>query len=231
MNIVITGAGKGIGLATVKQLSTNKENVIIAISRKIEHLLALQKQYKNVIPIQFDLINENIVSTLLPKIKSHISHINILINNAGSIINKGFESITATELEDVYKTNVFAPFYLTQQLLPLIQQSQDLQHVVNISSMGGITGTSKFPGLSAYSSSKAALSVLTEVLAVEYANTNIKFNCLALGAVQTEMLSLAFPGYTAPSSPQETAVFIADFCLNGANYFNGKVIPVSKSNP
>lgn len=231
MNIVITGAGKGIGLATVKELLKNNKNVILAISRNIEQLTALQKQHNNVIPIQFDLVNENINSSLLPKIKLHVGNINVLVNNAGSLVNKPFETISTTELESVYKTNVIAPFYLTQQLMPLIQQSQGLQHIVNISSIGGITGTSKFPGLSAYSSSKAALAVLTEVLASEYANTNIKFNCLALGAVQTEMLSLAFPSYTAPITPEQIAVFIADFALNGAKYFNGKVIPVSKSNP
>ena len=83
-------------------------------------------------------------------------------------------------------------------------------HVVNISSIGGLANTSKFPGLSAYSSSKGALNILTEMLAEEYKETSIKFNTLALGAVQTEMLEEAFPGYNAPISPNEVSKFIFD---------------------
>jgi NAD(P)-dependent dehydrogenase (short-subunit alcohol dehydrogenase family) len=104
-------------------------------------------------------------------------------------------------------------------------------HIVNISSMGGFQGTVKFPGLAAYSSSKAALVNFTELFAEEYKETSIKMNCLCLGAVQTEMLEQAFPGYVAPTSPSDMASYIVDFSFNGSKYFNGKILPVSSTTP
>ena len=100
-----------------------------------------------------------------------------------------------------------------------------------ISSMGGIQGSAKFPGLAAYSSSKGAVITLTELLAEEYKETGPAFNALALGAVQTEMLEAAFPGYQAPVSAAEMAKYIGDFALTGHHYYNGKVLQVSKTTP
>jgi 3-oxoacyl-[acyl-carrier protein] reductase len=104
-------------------------------------------------------------------------------------------------------------------------------HVVNISSMGGINGSVKFSGLSAYSAAKGGLGILTECLAEEYRDSGISFNCLALGSVQTEMLEEAFPGYRAPLTAHEMARFIVDFAINGHKFFNGKILPVSISTP
>ena len=104
-------------------------------------------------------------------------------------------------------------------------------HIINISSIGGIAGSSKFSGLSAYSSSKGALNILTEMLCEEFKDSGPSFNCLALGAVQTEMLEEAFPGYQAQVSSLEMANYIYKFSLEGNKFFNGKIIPVSTSNP
>ena len=119
-------------------------------------------------------------------------------------------------------------FKLTQLLLPLFSSNA---HIVNISSVGGIQGSVKFSGLTAYSSSKAALISLTECLAEEYKETDLAFNCLALGAVQTEMLEEAFPGYQAPITAVDMATYIFDFSLNGSEFYKGKVLNVSKSTP
>ena len=97
--------------------------------------------------------------------------------------------------------------------------------------MGGYQGSSKFPGLSLYSASKGALSILSECMAEELGEKGIKVNCLALGAAQTEMLEKAFPGYQAPLSANEMAEFISDFAINGHRYFNGKILPISVSTP
>jgi NAD(P)-dependent dehydrogenase (short-subunit alcohol dehydrogenase family) len=72
---------------------------------------------------------------------------------------------------------------------------------------------------------------LSELLAEEYKAQQISFNVLALGAVQTEMLQEAFPGYIAPLSAQKMADYIYDFSLNGNQYYNGKVLQVSSSTP
>ena len=97
--------------------------------------------------------------------------------------------------------------------------------------MGGFQGSSKFPGLSAYSASKAALGNLTECLAEEFKEMGIAVNALALGAVKTEMLEEAFPGYVPPVNAQEMAGFMANFATSGHHFFNGKILPVSVSTP
>ena len=97
--------------------------------------------------------------------------------------------------------------------------------------MGGFQGSIKFPGLAAYSTSKAAICSFTELFAEEYKDSGISMNCLCLGAVQTEMLQEAFPGYEAPMNPEEMAEFICEFTLNAHRWMNGKVIPVSLSTP
>jgi NAD(P)-dependent dehydrogenase (short-subunit alcohol dehydrogenase family) len=165
---------------------------------------------------------------LLPKIKKHFTKIDILINNAGFLVNQPFQKISSVDFDQTFDINIKSPFFLCQTLLPLMHSET---HIVNISSMGGFQGSAKFNGLSVYSASKGALAILTECMAEELKENGIKVNCLALGAVQTEMLSEAFPGYAAPLKPFEMAEFIVDFAINGNKYFNGKIIPVTLSNP
>lgn len=128
----------------------------------------------------------------------------------------------------VYDVNVFGVAQLIQCVLPFMTSGS---HVVNVSSMGGVQGSAKFAGLSAYSSSKGAIITLNELLAEEYKDKGIAFNTLALGAVQTEMLEEAFPGYKAPVSASQMATYIKEFSLSGNQFYNGKVLPVSASTP
>lgn len=236
MNIVITGASRGIGYELVKQFCLAGTNTVFAVSRNGEKLEQLKKECKElnnsskVVTLAFDLSNENDIKSLLKEIRKETSTVNILINNAGTLVNKPFLEITKADLEAVYQVNVFAVVSLIQGLLPLMEQ-KERSHIVNISSMGGFQGSAKFAGLSAYSSSKAALVCLTECMAEEFKEKNTSFNCLALGAVQTEMLNEAFPGYKAPLSAKEMALYVADFALNTSNVMNGKIIPVSLSTP
>jgi 3-oxoacyl-[acyl-carrier protein] reductase len=232
MLILITGASKGIGFEMVKILSENPGNLIIAVSRNTEPLDKLVRRHNThtVLPLKADLTKPAHQKKIYQTIKSLNLQVDVLVNNAGFIVNKPFEKISAKELQAVYATNVFAPFTLIQTLLPLMNK-KTRSHVVNIGSMGGFQGSSKFPGLSAYSSSKTALSGLTECLAEELKTKNIAVNCLALGAVQTEMLGKAFPGYKAPLQAKEMAAYICNFALSGQKYFNGKIIPVSSTTP
>jgi len=235
MNIVVTGAGRGIGKATAAALCYNKIDNLVLISRNLENLIQLKSECDAInsqVKIQtvaFDLLElfQN-KQLLLEKIK--LDRIDILINNAGSLINKPFLEIDVSEAENIFKINLLAPALLVRMLYKLLNNSPR-SHVINIGSMGGFQGSSKFPGLSYYSASKSALANITECLAEEFSNTNIKFNCLALGAVNTEMLSEAFPGYSAPVNAIDIGKFIADFALNGHKFFNGKIIPVSLSTP
>ena len=227
MNVIITGASRGIGFELAQQfLKANHQ--VFCLTRNTETLEALE--YSNIDVICTDLTSTESIDKAVAHIKSKVNCIDVVIHNAGSIVNKPFEKIDYQELEIVYRVNVLAPFYLTQQLMHLLGK-RSKAHIVNISSMGGFQGSSKFPGLSAYSSSKAAITGLTECLAEEFKDKNISVNCLALGAVQTEMLQEAFPGYQAPLKPAEMAEYIYDFALKGHLYYNGKILPVSSTTP
>ena len=222
-NIVITGASRGIGLGLVQWFSKNNHHVW-ALSRNIAPIEILNAP--NVRAFSVDIANPEALQewseTASPK------SVDVLINNAGKLINKPFAETSQSDFELVYKVNVFGLANLTRTLLSKMDINS---HVVNISSMGGINGTSKFPGLAAYSSSKGAVSILTELLAEEFKETGPFVNALALGAVQTEMLSEAFPGLNVPMDSITMAAYIAEFALSGHQFYNGKVLPVSNTAP
>ncbi len=237
MNIVITGASQGIGYEVTGLFAEIPESIILAIARNEKKLKQLQNECSNrnpdsrVVPVAFDL--EKILdqsASITDIVLQHVNHIDILINNAGLLINKPFSDTSLQEARKTYDMNLFVPALLIKELLPYMGK-KNTSHVINISSMGGFQGSSKYPGLSYYSSSKAALASITECLASEYKDTGIYFNCLALGSVHTDMFARAFPGYKAQLKPEEIARFIVDFALNGYKYIRGKIIPVSTSNP
>nr|WP_297307147.1 SDR family oxidoreductase [uncultured Flavobacterium sp.] len=223
-NILITGTSRGIGLELVKNLA-NSGNKILAISRKVAEELS---SLPNVTCVSADLSIAADLDKIAEVIKSNFISLDVVIHNAGAIVNKPFKDISTEEFEYVYKVNVFGVAALNRAVLPFMPSGS---HVVTISSMGGIQGSLKFPGLAAYSSSKGAVITLSELLAEEYKEQGVAFNVLALGAVQTEMLQEAFPGYQAPINPEGMATYIADFALNGNKYFNGKVLQVSSTTP
>jgi NAD(P)-dependent dehydrogenase (short-subunit alcohol dehydrogenase family) len=232
MNVVVTGASAGIGFELVKLLLANGGvRKVVGIARRRGRLDELSVFARGLdagdrfSPLCSD-VNEVSAETLF----SVLDRVDVLVNNAGLLVNRPFGQLTVEDFEAVYRTNVFGPARLIRLLLPLMG-GESPSHIVNIGSMGGVQGSAKFPGLSAYSSSKAALAGLTECLAEEFRDSNISVNCLALGAVRTEMLESAFPGYVAPLTPTEMAAYVADFALNGGKYFNGKVLPVSSTTP
>jgi len=224
--VLITGAGKGIGLELTKQFLSQDGFYVIALSRNISALDKLESA--NLQAISFDLTTADFSE--LEKVFANIDAIDIIINNAGLLINKSFTELNQTDWQRSMDVNVFGPVKLIQSCLPKLKKAENA-HVLNISSMGGFQGASKFPGLSAYSSSKAALACLTECLSEEFKNEGIVFNCLSLGAVNTDMLKQAFPGYKAPLDSHEIADFIFYFSSQGHRFMNGKNIPVSLNNP
>ncbi len=239
-NIIITGAGSGIGFQTAIRLLQLKSSRVFAISRNLERLNRLEKEASGsegqLLIFAGDLCQEADRKNFLKKVSERAAEIQILINNASILYNKSFEELSWEDWVNTYRTNVFGAAAMIRDSLSLMMKS-DIRssgfraHIVNIGSMGGLNGTSKFPGLSAYSSSKAALAVMTECLAEEFKEKKIAVNSLALGSVQTEMFLTAFPGLIAASSPAKMAAYIADFALNGDSFFNGKNIPVSVSTP
>ncbi|MBE7632735.1 SDR family NAD(P)-dependent oxidoreductase [Tenacibaculum finnmarkense genomovar ulcerans] len=224
-NIVITGTSRGIGFELAQKFANQGHNVL-ALSRNTKPLELVN--HKNITALSIDLSNNDDLKKATDFIKKQWNTVDVLINNAGKLINKPFTELTTSDFEEVYKVNVFAVAEITKQLIPFMQKGS---HVVTVSSMGGVQGSLKFAGLAAYSSAKGAVITLSELLAEEYKEQQIAFNVLALGAVQTEMLEEAFPGYIAPLSAKEMADYIFDFSLTGNKYYNGQVLQVSSSNP
>ena len=222
--IIITGTSRGIGYE-LALLFANAGHQVLALSRNIPQTLLGNE---NISCLSVDLSKEDDLIQVENFLSSTWGHVDAIVHNAGSLLLKPFSETTSEDFERIYKVNVFGVANLTRIGLPYLQKGS---HVVTISSMGGIQGSMKFAGLSAYSSSKGAVITLSELLSEEYKERGIAFNVLALGSVQTEMLAEAFPGYKALLTASEMANYIFDFTLTGNKYYNGKVLQVSLSTP
>jgi 3-oxoacyl-[acyl-carrier protein] reductase len=229
MNILVNGGSRGIGKEVVYFLSQDINNQIIVTGRNEKDLKALSAFSSNIIAVKADLSDHYELSgTFRSKVLRHFNSVDILINMAGALVSREFMKTEDREARLMMETNFFGPASVIRIVKPLMPHGS---HILNISSMGGYQGSVKFYGLSIYSSSKAAIACLSECLAEEFKDSGVSVNCLSLGAVQTEMLKEAFPGYKAPVEAREIAPFISYFALNGHKFMNGKIVPVALNNP
>lgn len=234
MNIVISGASSGVGFETVLEIIGNDSHQIVALARSEDKLHKLQEIALALNPgcmlytARFDIVHDDYENDLIPFIKERMETVDILINNAGSLVTKPFMQTSQLDFVEMMQNNLLGHIKMIQYIAPLMPAKS---HILNIGSMGGFQGSIKMPGLAAYSASKAALHTLTECLAAEFAEKQINVNCLALGSAQTEMLEKAFPAYQSPVMAFEMGKYIADFALSGHKFFNGKIIPVAHSTP
>ncbi len=225
---IVTGASRGIGFETALALAQEGHQVI-ATARSLKKLQSLQREGPDgrIRIVEADLQSAGGIPAIADALKDGET-ISGLINNAGLVLNKPFLDTSREEWMRVFDVNFFSVIELVKTLHPFMDTGS---HIVNIGSMGGFQGSAKFPGLSAYSSAKGALAILSECLSEEFSEHRISVNCLCLGAVQTEMLAEAFPGFEAPVQPQGMGAYIADFAVNGHRFYNGKVLPVALNNP
>ncbi|MFC2080266.1 SDR family NAD(P)-dependent oxidoreductase [Bacteroidota bacterium] len=236
MTILITGSSRGIGAALATQLAEEGHRLIL-VSRSEKELMKVCEQCNSIanneiaVPLIYDLskiLDE--IDEFQMKLTKLTSTLDILVNNAGYLVRKPFAELSVMEARATFDVNYFVPAQLIKICLPYLKASESAS-IVNVTSMAAVQGSSKFPGLSAYSSSKGALATLSECLAEEFKEMNIRVNALAFGAVQTEMLETAFPGLKASTSASEMAQFFKWFVLEGSKRFNGKMLPVSVSTP
>jgi short-subunit dehydrogenase len=230
MNIIVTGGSGGIGKQIALHLAGDTGNNLLITGR---NRVAMEKisdsaANKNIRYLISDFGKGFAAATFRRDVESIFDSVDILINNAGNLHNRSFLDTSVEEAREMMEVNFFTPMSIIKAIFPLISEGA---HIVNIASMGGFQGSVKFPGLSWYSASKAALACISECLAVEFRESKICVNCLALGSVRTEMLESAFPGYKAPVSAEEMGKMIGDFALNGSGYFNGRIIPVALTTP
>ncbi|NBC65438.1 MAG: SDR family NAD(P)-dependent oxidoreductase [Bacteroidetes bacterium] len=224
----VTGASRGIGFELVKSLAENGHLITVAARTQsgLNSLRGLHPEHIHTVAV--DLTTAEGRDEIENHFKSKSLTLDGIVHNAGLLINKPFKELTADDWHKQLDVNLLAPVFLTKRLLPFMNPRS---HILTIGSMGGFQGSSKFPGLTGYSVSKGALSILTECLAAELQDETISCNCLCLGAVQTEMLESAFPGMEAPVQPGEIGKYIADFLVEAHTFYNGKVLPVSLTDP
>jgi short-subunit dehydrogenase len=231
MNILISGGSRGIGRATAMELASVETDMIIVTGRDETALKSLSEGAvnNNIKYFVLDLTErERGLVAFINHLKDENLNIDLLINTAGLLHRSLFTESPESEAREMFEVNVFGTMFLIKEILPFMGSGS---HIVNIGSMGGFQGSVKFPGLSWYSASKAAVASMTECLAAELSSSGVSVNCLCPGAVGTEMLEKAFPGYKAPLTAEEMAIFVSDFGKNGHRYFNGKILPVSVSTP
>lgn len=236
MKILITGASRGIGAELALQLAEEGQQLFL-VARSEDRLNKVAERCNAIggagtadaLPYDLsDILDDP--AGFAGLLEQKTGHLDVLVNNAGRLLNKPFDALTTAEERQVFNTNYFMPAQLIRTCLPLLKRSEAAS-VINVTTMGAVQGSAKFPGLSAYSSSKGALAILTECLAEEFKSLNIKVNALAFGAVQTEMFNEAFPDFEAGTSPEEMGRFFKWFVLEGWWRMNGKMLPVADSTP
>ena len=237
---IVTGAGGGLGRCHALDLAKRGAKVVVNdLGGSVDGSGGSSEAANNVvkeitdsggtaIPNGSSVIDDDGVKNMVDQAMSEFGQIDILINNAGFLVNKSFEDTTLDDFHNIYSTNVFSVAMLIKRTIKYMHEGSN---VINISSIGGVQGSVKFPGLSAYSSSKGALNILTEMLAEEYKEKKVHFNSLALGSVQTKMLEKAFPGFKASTSSENMAKYIYNFATEGYKLMNGKVVSISSTTP
>ncbi len=230
--VVVTGASTGVGRATAKALAMEHGCTVVAVARNRGQLDELAKECSagsgRLHPLVVDLEQADAVAKVEQALAGRRLH--GLVNNAGLLIKQPFGAWSAGDTARLFHLHATVPLLLTQTLAPQLA-GEPKGHVVNIGSMGGFQGSVKFPGLAAYSASKAAVANLTECMAEELKDRQVCCNCICLGAVDTAMVRAAFPGYSAPVGPVEVGGYLARFVLEGHKFFNGKVLPLAVSTP
>lgn len=231
-SVVVTGASRGIGRAVAMELAAVHGCRVHAVARDPKALDALrldaQAQGGVVVPVPLDLAAADAAARLSERVGEGRLH--ALVNVAGLLVKRTFGTWTAEDGKALFHLNTVVPLLLAQVLADRLS-GDPVGHILNIGSMGGFQGSAKFPGLALYSASKGGLVTVTECLAEELKERSISCNCLSIGAVDTDMLREAFPGYQAPIGAEAMGAYIARFSLEGHNYFNGKVLPVALSTP
>lgn len=210
---LITGGGRGIGAATAEALARKGAHVIVASRTEAELIATVARLRAAGLGASWqvlDVADDAAVDAAFDRIAAEFGRLDMLVNNAAIIASGAFTEMTMADWDRLMAVNLRGAVLCARRAFRLMQERGG--SIVNVSSLGGVPGTEKFPGYAAYTVSKFALTGLTEALAAEGKDCNIRVNGVAPGAVDTDMLRKAAPHLRTRTTPADVAKVIAFLC-------------------
>lgn len=214
---VVTGAGRGIGAETAKLFSKKGANVVLVSKTKaqlndVAGEIQKENQDAKVLVMDGDVSDEVFSKKVYDQAVQTFGSVEILVNNAAVIFPEPILESSSESWKKTLEVNVLGSYYFAKEHMKRFQKSHVSGSIVNISSLAGIKGTEKFPGFGSYTVSKHAVVGLTEALSVEAKALSIRVNCVAPGAVDTQMLKTAAPHIETQTKPSDIANVIVQLC-------------------
>lgn len=237
MNVLVTGGSRGIGEAISREFAKKGHNVIINFKNSIDRAEELKEELEaeygvSVMLAQADITDEVSVENMIDEIITELGSIDVLVNNAGIVIDREFEDRTLQDWKETLNVNLIAPFLLTK-LVGSEMVKQEHGSIVNISSTNGIN--TYYPTSVDYDASKAGLISLTYDSAVQFA-PYVRVNCVAPGWVDTEMNDELPEDFVKSETerilvkrfaePEEIAKAVYFLASEDASFINGTVLKV-----
>ena len=236
-NCVITGCLQGIGKATLEAFCREGANVFACCQMQTDEFEAYctemaEKYGTQVIPVYFDLMDDNSIKEAAKQIQKAKMPVNALVNIAGMTKDAFFQMVTQDQLETVFRINFFSQILFSQYMVKLMQRAGG-GSVVFTSSIAAINGNI---GQLAYSSSKAALIAATKTMSAELANNGIRVNAIAPGMIDTAMTQVldeevlerlfSTSDIKRLGKPQEVADVLVFLASDLSRYVTGQVIRI-----
>ncbi len=210
---LITGGGRGIGAATAEALARKGAHVIVASRTEAELTATVARLHAaglSASSLVLDVADDAAVDVAFDRIAAEFGRLDILVNNAAIIASVAFAEMAMADWDRLMAVNLRGAVLCARRAFRLMRERGG--SIVNVSSLGGVQNTEKFPGYAAYTVSKYALTGLTEALAAEGKDCNIRVNGVAPGAVDTDMLRKAAPHLRTRTTPADVAKIIAFLC-------------------
>jgi NAD(P)-dependent dehydrogenase (short-subunit alcohol dehydrogenase family) len=223
---IITGAGRGVGRATALLFARQGARVVL-FSRTRTQLDEVSARISaaggHALTVVGDVASEDDVASLFQQVRERYGRVDILVNCAGMVAVRPFVEMDIATWDQVLGTNLRGTFLCCREAFRMMAAQQQ-GVIINLSSLSGVKGVEKFPGLSAYNVSKAGVAGLTEILAVEGRPYNIRVCAVSPGAVDTEMLRQAAPHLKAGMTPDDLAEILLFLADDSGRMFTGSNI-------
>jgi len=192
---IVTGASSGIGAATARTLSERGARVVLA-ARRAERLIELAAELPGSLAVETDVTAPDQIKRMVTRSLEAFGRVDVLVNNAGQGLHVPLEELQPEDLRAVFELNVIAPLVGLQTVLP-VMRAQAAGAIVNVSSA---TSLRVFPGLGGYSSTKAALNMLSQVARQELAAAGVTVSVVYPSITATEFHDRLRAGRVAPGA-------------------------------